>query len=115
MYCAVAQLVGVDHVYHICVQYGTSLSVPNNVPSQLFHVIVYVFTVAVKTAVYSAACVTATGSGSHQLNVYVYCGVFALLASACVGTTPYSTSVVSIGDQSSFFHVIVKVMDFQCA
>ena len=41
--------------------------------------------------------------------MYVYSAVAALLASACVGTSPYATVVVSISLPSSFVHVIVYV------
>ena len=65
------------------------------------------FTVLLYVAVYVASHVTDATSGVHHANVYVYCASAALLASACVGTVPYATVVVSIVLQSSFFHVIV--------
>ena len=71
------------------------------------NVIKYLFTVCVYVAVYVAGHVTDTGLGVHPANVYVYSAVFAFVPLACVGTTPYSTVVVSINELSSFNQVIV--------
>ena len=43
----------------------------------------------------------------QPLNVYVYSAVFHFVGFECVGLLPYSTVVVSIVLQLSFFHVIV--------
>ena len=65
------------------------------------------FGVLLYVAVYIALPVTAAIAGVQLANVYVYCSSAAFVASACVGTVPYATVVVSIVVPSSFFHVIV--------
>ena len=88
--------------------YGPSVTVIPHCVSSLLHVpTVYSLAISSYVALYVASHVTVSISGVHPANVYVYSAVAALLPLACVGFTPYSTSVVSITVSSSFNHVIV--------
>ena len=66
--------------------YETLLSVSNSVPSSFFHVIVYLFTVLVTLGVIVILPTTLPPLGTplSELNVYVYCVVFALFVNVLV-------------------------------
>ncbi len=104
IYSSSAGLVGLEWVGTS--QYSTSV-VSIKLQSSLSQVIVYLFFIYLYVALYDASHVAAIGVGVHHINSYVYCASAGWLASACVGTTQYSTVVVSITLPSSFFHVIV--------
>ena len=98
---------GISPSYVGVVPYATSSSVSITFHFSSFHVTVYLFTIYLYLAVYSASHWTSEISGIHPTNSYVKWASAGCDASSWVGTSPYATDVVSLTVQSSFFHVIV--------